>query len=43
LLHDRFIGLMECTERYRHRIGRGLEIVSAVAIIVFGGWLLAMR
>src|SRR5262249_55673519 len=32
LLHDRFIGLMERTERYRHRIGRGLEIASAVAI-----------
>jgi len=43
LLHDRFIGLMERTERYRHRIGRGLEIASAVAIIVFGVWLLAMR
>ena len=43
LLHDRFIVLMERTERYRHRIGRGLEIASAVAIIVFGVWLLAMR
>ena len=43
LLHDRFIGLMERAERYRHRIGRGLEIASAVAIIVFGVWLLAMR
>ena len=43
LLHDRFIGLMERTGRYRQRIGRGLEIASAVAIIVFGVWLLAMR
>lgn len=43
VLHDRFIGLMERTERHRHRIGRGLEIASAVAIIFFGVWLLATR
>ena len=43
VLHDRFIGLMERTKRHRHRIGRGLEIASAVAIIFFGVWLLATR
>lgn len=43
VLHDRFIGLMERTERHRHRIGRGLEIASAVMIIFFGVWLLATR
>jgi nickel/cobalt exporter len=43
VLHDRFIGLMERTERHRHRIGRGLEIASTVTIIFFGVWLLATR
>ncbi len=43
VLHDRFIGLMERTERHRHRIGRGLKIASAVTIIFFGVWLLATR
>ena len=43
VLHDRFIGLMERTKRHRHRIGRGLEIASAITIIFFGVWLLATR
>jgi nickel/cobalt transporter (NicO) family protein len=43
LLHDRFFVLMQRTDRYRDRVGRGLEIASAVAIIFFGIWLLATR
>jgi nickel/cobalt exporter len=43
LLHDRFMGLMERTDRVRRQVGRGLEIGSAIAIIAFGTWLLATR
>jgi nickel/cobalt transporter (NicO) family protein len=43
LLRDRFMVLMERTDRVRHHVGRSLEIVSAGAIIVFGVWLLATR
>ena len=43
LLHDRFMVLMERTDRLRRQVGRGLECASAIAIIVFGAWLLAIR
>ena len=43
LLHDCFFVLMQRTDRYHDRVGRGLEIASAVAIIFFGIWLLATR
>ena len=43
LLHDRFMVLMERTDHIRRHVGRGLEIASAIAIIVFGTWLLATR
>ena len=37
------MGLLDRTEHIRRQIGRGLEIVSAMAIVGFGSWLLAMR
>jgi len=43
LLHDRFMLLMERSDHIRRRVGRGLEIASAIAIIAFGAWLLASR
>lgn len=43
LLRDRCMSLLERTDRTRRRVGRGLEAISAVAIIAFGGWLLAAR
>jgi nickel/cobalt transporter (NicO) family protein len=43
LVHDRFMVLMERSDRVRRRVGRGLEAASAVAIIAFGTWLLATR
>ena len=43
LLRDRFMVLMQRTDRVRLHVGRGLEVVSAIAIIVFGVWLLANR
>ena len=43
LLRDRFMVLMERTDRVRHHVGRSLEVISATAIIVFGVWLLATR
>lgn len=43
LLHDRFLLLMERTDDMRRHVSRGLEIASAIAIIVFGTWLLATR
>jgi len=43
LLRKRFMVLMQRTDRVCHQFGRGLEIVSALAIIVFGVWLLATR
>jgi len=43
LLHDRFMVLMQQTNHIRQQVGHGLEIASAIAIIAFGGWLLATR
>jgi hypothetical protein len=43
MVHDRFMVLMERSDRVRRRVGRGLEAASAVAIIAFGTWLLATR
>jgi nickel/cobalt exporter len=43
LMHDRFMALMERTDGLRRRVGRGLEVASALAIMGTGGWLLAAR
>jgi hypothetical protein len=43
LLHDRFMIFMARTDRIRRQVGGSLEIASAVAIVAFGGWLLATR
>jgi len=43
LLRDRLMHLLERTAGLRERLGRGLEVMSAVAIIAFGAWLLAAR
>jgi ABC-type nickel/cobalt efflux system permease component RcnA len=43
LLHDRFMVLMRRTDHVRRQVGRSLEVASAIAIIVFGVWLLATR
>jgi ABC-type nickel/cobalt efflux system permease component RcnA len=43
LLHDRVMAFAQRTEDLRRRLGQALEMVSAVAIIVFGAWLLAAR
>jgi ABC-type nickel/cobalt efflux system permease component RcnA len=43
LMRERCMALMERTDRLRRRVGRGLEIGSAIAIIGTGAWLLAGR
>ncbi len=43
LLRDRLMTLLERTERVRRRLGRVLEVGSALAIVGFGVWLLATR
>ena len=43
LLHDRFMMLLQRTDRFHQWIGRGLEFASAIMIIFFGVWLLATR
>jgi tripartite-type tricarboxylate transporter receptor subunit TctC len=43
LLRDGLMTLMERTDSLRLKLGRGLEVASAGAIIVFGGWLLINR
>ncbi len=43
LLRDGLMGLLDRTEHLRRQIARGLETASAIAIIGFGAWLLAMR
>jgi ABC-type nickel/cobalt efflux system permease component RcnA len=43
LLRDGLMALMERTDNLRHKLGRGLEAASAVAIIIFGAWLLISR
>ena len=36
---DRFMGLLDRTERWRHRVGRGLEMGGSVMVLVFGLWM----
>jgi nickel/cobalt exporter len=43
LLRDRLMALLERTARFRSRLGQILELGSALAIVAFGVWLLAMR
>jgi len=43
LLRDRLMALLERTARFRSRLGHILELGSALAIVAFGVWLLAMR
>jgi nickel/cobalt transporter (NicO) family protein len=43
LLHNRIVTLLERTARMRNQAGRALEAASAIAIIVFGAWMLATR
>jgi len=43
LLRERVMQLLERTEHARERLGRGLEVLSAITIIAFGAWLLAAR
>jgi len=43
LLRDRLIALLKRSDRIRWRLGRGLEIASAVAIIAFGAWMMITR
>jgi len=43
LLRDRLMHLLERTAGLRERLGRGLEVMSALAIVAFGAWLLAAR
>jgi ABC-type nickel/cobalt efflux system permease component RcnA len=43
LLRDHFVDLVARTHQARHQLGRGLEMISAAAIIAFGAWLLATR
>jgi nickel/cobalt transporter (NicO) family protein len=43
LLRDRLMELLERTAHFRNRLGRILELGSALAIVSFGVWLLAMR
>jgi nickel/cobalt exporter len=43
LLRDRLMALLERTARLRGRLGHILELGSALAIVAFGVWLLAMR
>jgi nickel/cobalt exporter len=43
LLRDRLVVLLNRTEHARRQLGRGLEVVSALAIVGCGAWLLATR
>jgi nickel/cobalt exporter len=43
LLRARLMALLERTARFRSRLGQILELGSALAIVGFGVWLLAMR
>ncbi len=43
LLRDRLMVLLERTARFRGRLGHILELGSALAIVAFGVWLLAVR
>ena len=36
---DRFIGLLDRTEGWRHRVGTVLEVGSSVMVLVFGLWM----
>ena len=36
---DRFIGLLNRTEAWRHRVGTMLEIGGSVMLLVFGLWM----
>jgi nickel/cobalt exporter len=36
---DRFMGLLDRTEGWRHRLGRVLELGSSVMVLVFGLWM----
>jgi ABC-type nickel/cobalt efflux system permease component RcnA len=43
LLRDRMVSFLERTAHVRGRLGRGLEVASAMAIMAFGAWMLAAR
>lgn len=43
LLRDRLVHVLERTAGVRGQIGRGLEAGSAIAIMAFGAWMLALR
>jgi nickel/cobalt exporter len=36
---DRFMGLLDRTEAWRHRVGRVLEVGGSVMVLVFGLWM----
>ena len=36
---DRFIGLLDRTEGWRHRVGMVLEVGGSVMVLVFGLWM----
>jgi ABC-type nickel/cobalt efflux system permease component RcnA len=36
---DRLIGLLDRTERWRHRVGKVLEVGGSVMVLVFGLWI----
>jgi ABC-type nickel/cobalt efflux system permease component RcnA len=37
---DRFMGLLDRTEGWRHRLGTALEVGGSVAVLAFGLWTL---
>jgi len=43
LLHDRLVSVLERTAGLRRRVGLVLEATSALAIMAFGVWMLAIR
>src|SRR5215475_3784544 len=43
LLHNRFMLVMDRTQRFRRQAGHALEVASAAAIMAFGAWQLAAR
>lgn len=39
LARDRFMGLLDRTEGWRHRVGQVLEVGSSAMVLVFGIWM----